>query len=512
MTRPGAARQLPLDPRARARYEWRVAGVADLQIGSEFAGHRIDAVAGRGGMGVVYRATDLLLERTVALKLIAGDLAHDQGFRERFKGESKLAASIRHPNVITIYRTGEEAGLLYITMEFIEGTDFREMLAQHGRLEPRLAASYLAHVAAALDAAHARGLVHRDVKPANVLIAHDGAADTHVYLTDFGLAKQASSASGMTETGMIVGTLDYIAPEQLQGGPLDARADIYSLGCLTYQAITGRVPYPRETQPAKIGRTWTSRRRRFSQPPPAFQRRSTRSCAGRWRRTRTTATPRRATWGARGAGGGWRSGARRRRSTLSRLAPPRRGPAEVAPRASPRRPSRPRPTVWPAQPWPADRGRRRARARAGRRRGPSPRGRRQWERHRARVEYRAERVGERGPPAEREIRRVVEEFSTSSDPAVCELGTQAFHEQVWGGRGTKAVAACRTQLPQLRRSGQVSIQSLKLSGSSASAEVVFGDGEEGEYTLIETQDGWRLNDYMLTKEGSNTRERSDPEG
>src|SRR3954451_17355027 len=141
----------------------------DLSIGSEFAGHRIDGVAGRGGMGVVYRATHLALNRPVALKLIAPDLAEDEGFRERFKQESMTAASIDHPHVIPIYHAGEEGGQLYITMRYVEGTDLRAMVAQHGKVEPGLAAQIISQVASALDAAHARGLVHRDVKPANVL-------------------------------------------------------------------------------------------------------------------------------------------------------------------------------------------------------------------------------------------------------------------------------------------------------------------------------------------------------
>src|SRR3954454_7563555 len=145
--------------------------MAEFQIGSEFAGHRIDGIAGRGGMGVVYLATHLALNRRVALKLITPELAADQGFRERFKQESMTAASIDHPNVIPIYHAGEEDGQLYITMRYVDGTDLRAMIAQQGKLEPGVASHIIPQTAAALDAAHARGLVHRDVKPANVLIA-----------------------------------------------------------------------------------------------------------------------------------------------------------------------------------------------------------------------------------------------------------------------------------------------------------------------------------------------------
>jgi hypothetical protein len=229
-----------------------------VEIGSVFAGHRIDAVAGRGGMGVVYVATHLALNRRVALKLITPDLAADEGFRERFKQESMTAASIDHPNVIPIYHAGEEDGKLYITMRYVEGTDLRQMITERGKIPPGDAARIISEVAAALDAAHARGLVHRDVKPANVLMGSSGQA----YLTDFGLTKHAGSASGLTKTGMFVGTLDYIAPEQLQGGEVDARVDVYALGCVLYQTLTGNVPFPRDTEPAKI---WAH----MQEPPPS---------------------------------------------------------------------------------------------------------------------------------------------------------------------------------------------------------------------------------------------------
>src|SRR4051812_28854951 len=219
-----------------------------VEIGQVFAGHRIEAEAGRGGMGVVYVATHLALNRRVALKLIAPDLAADEGFRERFKQESMTAASIDHPNVIPIYHAGEEDGKLYITMRYVEGTDLRAMIARDGKIPPRQAAEIVSQVAAALDAAHKSGLVHRDVKPANVLIGEAGQA----YLTDFGLTKHAGSQGGLTQTGTFVGTLDYIAPEQLQGGPIDARVDVYALGCVLYQTLTGAVPFPRDTEPAKI--------------------------------------------------------------------------------------------------------------------------------------------------------------------------------------------------------------------------------------------------------------------
>ncbi len=223
----------------------------ELPAGSEIAGYRVERLAGRGGMGVVYRATDLTLERPVALKLISEEIARDEGFRERFKRESRLAASIRHPNVITVFHAGEEAGVLYIATEFIEGTDLKAMIAERGSLEPHVAADITAQVASALDAAHAEGLVHRDVKPANVLIAAENGG-WHAYLTDFGLTKSTASQSAMTETGLFVGTLDYAAPEQLSGAPLDARTDVYSLGCVLFETLTGRRPYPRESPVATM--------------------------------------------------------------------------------------------------------------------------------------------------------------------------------------------------------------------------------------------------------------------
>jgi serine/threonine protein kinase/N-acetylneuraminic acid mutarotase len=220
---------------------------AELAIGSEFAGYRIEEVAARGGMGVVYRAIQLRLERTVALKLVTPALARDTSFRERFKRESMVAASIDHPNVIPVYEAGEEDGALYIAMRWVEGTDLREML-DRGALEPSRAARFVSQAANALDAAHERGLIHRDVKPANILIT----GQDHVYLTDFGLTKHASSISGLTRTGQWVGTVDYTAPEQIEGATVSARTDVYSLGCVLFEALTGRTPYERENDLAKL--------------------------------------------------------------------------------------------------------------------------------------------------------------------------------------------------------------------------------------------------------------------
>ena len=219
----------------------------DLLPGAEIAGCRIEAIAGRGGMGIVYRATQLSLGRPVALKLIAPERAADAGFRERFERESRLAAAIDHPNVIPVYGAGEEAGHLYLVMRYVAGTDLQALLARDRYLEPARAAAIVGQVAAALDAAHAAGLVHRDVKPANVLLGGE-----HAYLADFGLTRVAMSDERMTTTGHWLGTVDYMAPEQFEGGAVDARADVYALGCVLYTTLTGETPFPRGTVPATM--------------------------------------------------------------------------------------------------------------------------------------------------------------------------------------------------------------------------------------------------------------------
>ncbi len=236
--------------------------MGELTAGSVFAGHRIDEVAGRGGMGVVYRATHLGLDRTVALKVIAAEFVGDTGFRERFKRESRIAAGIDHPNVVPVYEAGEEDGALFISMRYVAGTDLGKVIAGEGKIDAKRAVAIVDQVAYALDAAHEAGLIHRDVKPANVLIEQRPRGE-HANLTDFGLTKRADAKSGMTGTGMFVGTIDYIAPEQLEGkGLLDARADIYSLGCVLYHSLTGRVPFERDTHLATMFA-------HASEPPPS---------------------------------------------------------------------------------------------------------------------------------------------------------------------------------------------------------------------------------------------------
>ena len=203
-------------------------------------------------MGVVWRATQLALSRPVALKAIAPQLAQDEGFRERFQHESLLAASIDHPNVIPVYEAGELDGTLFLIMRWVDGTDLRAMLDTDGGQTPSRTVRLLRPVASALAAAHRRGLIHRDIKPANVLIATAAdEGDEHVYLTDFGIAQRTESR-GMTRTGVLVGTLDYMAPERIEGGRGTPASDIYAFGCMLYETLTGRVPFDRPTGLAKM--------------------------------------------------------------------------------------------------------------------------------------------------------------------------------------------------------------------------------------------------------------------
>lgn len=221
------------------------------RVGEDFAGYRIEAVLGRGGMGIVYRAEHLELERKVALKLLSESLSEDEAFRKRFIRESKLAASLDHPNVIPIYGAGEADGLLYIVMRYVDGSDIKDVIRSEGALDPARVLLLLEQVASALDAGHARGLVHRDVKPHNMLIAQTaGFAGDHVYLSDFGLAKQITSKSEITATGTFMGTIDYVSPEQIEGHTADARSDVYALGCVLFECLTGTVPFPGDTDMA----------------------------------------------------------------------------------------------------------------------------------------------------------------------------------------------------------------------------------------------------------------------
>ena len=212
------------------------------EVGTQFAGYRIEGVVGRGGMGVVYRATELALDRPVALKLIAPELAGDDSFRERFLRESRLAASIDHAGILPVYAAGEADGELFLATRFVPGTDLRSLI-DGGPLPAQRALGLVGQVADALDAAHERGLVHRDVKPGNVLV---DAAD-HCYLCDFGLTTQLVDG-GTTATGRLAGSLDYLAPEQIRRGEVDGRADQYALACVLYELLSGAPPFRRETE------------------------------------------------------------------------------------------------------------------------------------------------------------------------------------------------------------------------------------------------------------------------
>ena len=211
-----------------------------IAAGDIVAGYQIGALVGRGGMGEVYRALDLRLERPVALKLLNEQFSEDEGFRKRMLRESRLAASLDHPNVVPIYGAGEADGRLFMAMRYVEGTDLKALLRREGALEPGRAVAIAAQVADALDAAHEKGLVHRDVKPSNVLLDQPGGRE-HAYLADFGLT-QSVSDSGPTD-GNLMGTVDYVAPEQIRGDPVDGRADIYALGCLLFETLTGTLPF-----------------------------------------------------------------------------------------------------------------------------------------------------------------------------------------------------------------------------------------------------------------------------
>lgn len=227
-----------------------MAVVAEDRIGTELAGYRIESVLGRGGMSVVYLGHDLRLKRNVALKLLAPELAEDEGFRVRFLRESQLAASLDHPNVVPVYEAGEVDGLLYIAMRYVVGTDLKALLRAEGALAPGRALMLVGQVASALDAAHERGLVHRDVKPSNVLLTGTP-GEEHCYLADFGLSTSTSDRS-VADARQIVGTIDYVAPEQIRGLDVDGRADVYSLACLLYECLVGDVPFRRASDVAVI--------------------------------------------------------------------------------------------------------------------------------------------------------------------------------------------------------------------------------------------------------------------
>jgi serine/threonine protein kinase len=233
---------------------------AHTRIGTEVAGFRIESVLGRGGMSVVYIAEQIRLGRKVALKVLTTELAWDEQFRERFVRESHIAAAIDHPNIIPIYDAGEADGLLYIAMRFVQGPDLKEIL-KRGSVGLGRTIFLIEQLASALDSAHTHSLVHRDVKPGNILLEE---STDHVYLTDFGVAKQ-TTARGLTSTGHFLGTVDYAAPEQIEGGPVDARTDVYALGCVLYECLTGSPPFSQGTEHAVL-------HAHLVDPPPSLSR------------------------------------------------------------------------------------------------------------------------------------------------------------------------------------------------------------------------------------------------
>ena len=220
----------------------------EFGVGSHIAGYRLDEQIGRGGMAVVYRAFDARLERRVALKILDPELARDEEFRLRFIRESRAAAAVDHPNIIPIYEAGEADGVLFIAMRFVDGRDVQRLISDLHPLPVPRVCDIVTQVAAALDAAHAHGLVHRDVKPGNMLRdATSGRAQPdHVYLADFGLSKQAlGTGAALTSAGQFLGTLNYVAPEQIEGRPVDGRTDEYALACSAFEMLAGEPPFRR---------------------------------------------------------------------------------------------------------------------------------------------------------------------------------------------------------------------------------------------------------------------------
>ena len=232
-----------------------------LEPGDIFGGYRIDGLIGRGGMGMVYQATQLSLGRTVALKVLTAELGEDPEFRERFRREGHIQGAVDHPNIVPVYEAGEIDGHLFLAMRYVPGSTLMDLITR-GELDVPRTLRILGPLADALDAAHEAGLVHRDIKPHNVLI---GPRD-HAYLADFGLTR-AAGVTRLTKTGQFVGTIDYISPEQIQGRDITAASDIYSLGAVLFECLTGSVPFPSKTEAAGLYAHM------LQEPPPPSQRR-----------------------------------------------------------------------------------------------------------------------------------------------------------------------------------------------------------------------------------------------
>jgi hypothetical protein len=241
--------------------------IGDFLPGARVAGYRIEQLIGRGGMAVVYRATDVRLDRMVALKILSPDLARNDSFRQRFIRESRAGAAVDHPHVIPVFEAGEAEGVLFIAMRYVAGLDVRALIERLGQLPADRVVDLVSQVASALDTAHAAGLVHRDVKPANMLLASlndDGLGSDHLYLSDFGLSKQSVSSPSLTMTGQFLGTLDYMSPEQVNGRQIDGKTDQYALGCAAFEMLTGQPPFRRE---ANLAVMWAQ----VSAQPPSVR-------------------------------------------------------------------------------------------------------------------------------------------------------------------------------------------------------------------------------------------------
>ena len=221
-----------------------------LSPGSTIAGYEVESVVGAGGLGILYRARQLRLNRLVALKLVEPEVARDPVIRERLRREARTVAALDHPNVVPLYGAGEEGGTVYIVTRWVDGTELGTLIGRDGPLEPARAARVAAQIASALELAHEKGLVHRDIKPSNVIVT----SEEHVYLTDFGLAKRAGTAPGLTRVDQMRGTVDYAAPEQIEGTDPDARADVYSLACMLFEMLTGAPPFA--SQQGGMAKMW----------------------------------------------------------------------------------------------------------------------------------------------------------------------------------------------------------------------------------------------------------------
>ncbi|MDQ3645316.1 MAG: serine/threonine protein kinase, partial [Actinomycetota bacterium] len=227
---------------------------SDRRVGQRIGDYLLEALIGRGGMGVVFRASHVVSGDIVALKLMAPDLADNAIFRDRFIREAEAGPNLLHPNIVRVLGSGEAGGELFIAMELIEGTDLKGVIQQDGPLDPRRALSIFRQAASALDAAHESGMVHRDVKPQNILVIPRSGSDStdRVYLTDFGLVRPVASESSATRTGQVFGSVAYMAPELIEGVPADGRADVYALACVVYESLTGSVPFERENEVSAV--------------------------------------------------------------------------------------------------------------------------------------------------------------------------------------------------------------------------------------------------------------------